>query len=55
MNLETVLSILAIVRADLSGATRDLSYTPSKKEIIKAIEIVSMGAMKNNIKRNFQR
>lgn len=40
MSLKDALIILQIVKCDFLGYARDLSYTPSKKEIGQAIQTV---------------
>lgn len=40
MSLEQALNILHIVKCDTLGYCRDLSYTPTRQEVGKAIEIV---------------
>lgn len=40
MNLNEALNILHIVKCDHLGYARDLSYTPTRQEIGRAIEVV---------------
>lgn len=40
MDLQEALKILHIAKCDCLGYCRDLSYTPSRKEVGKAIEVV---------------
>ena len=40
MTLEQALKILHIIKCDLLGYCRDLSYTPNKEEIRQAFDVV---------------
>lgn len=40
MNLEKALEILHIVKCDCLGYARDLSYTPTREDVGKAIEVI---------------
>lgn len=40
MQLEQAMRILEIVRCDTMGYARDLSYTPTRQEVAKAIETI---------------